>query len=958
MFCKGMQYVKITDMRWMDRFWSSDHFRNLGIILADVIGIAFLAYLLWGFYLAMTFPYDGIFVDSYTGQIIGIDPSGPSSNRLQVGDVIFSSGGLAWQEGIPDYQRIGVGNQVQFIVLRDGRTLTIPIGLQNPPVSELFRRLSPLTVALAFWIVGMGVHVFNSPIPMMRLFFIVFMTSSLLMASGFLSSLGMLGVGLIFGFLLWLIGPLIVHLHYYFPQTLDLRHRRVSLVGLYVVGLIGGLINLVKNAFVIMPNQLSVLWTYSGRLFLVLCLLWVIGLLWYSYRHATTPGTQWKVRLIALGCILSLLPMVSLTVLPDTLFHWPILPFHYAFLLLGLIPVAYGYVVFRPRLLRVDRRLSRGTVYLTIFTILGSLFAIVFMFIYQGRLFSPSQAPLIGFFTVLLSIGLYIILYPTVNRIVAAIFYGGWYDYHTAAVKIVKGLENYSDLGSLAESISVRLADTLRLQAAGVLLRDNHGEFSIFSVTPESFASAWLSGEIPPLRSDSLEFFQHVDLLEGRSFLDSINGWDPSTEERQFFSFEGVHLWVPVRGYGQTQGLLALGAKYGGDIFSQEDLNILTLVARQIGGTVDNLHLLTQLRNQASKLEQKVIERTAELHDAKERVETVLASVADGVIVTDLEGCILTVNAAFEIQSGYQAAEVEGQKFTLLFDEQPSPEFFEEMRSLLSSGQFWSSELIGLRKDGGRYHVQLTAAPVRDQAGMITSYVGSQRDITRQKELEQMKDQLISNISHDLRTPITNICLYLDVLENAKPDNREKVLAILKEQSHLLRSMVSDVLRVQYLATDGSHKAQFVEVNLNELAQQVIELYTPLGKSAGLEIIFESCNRPAIIQGEPEQLMRAVTSLLANAVRYTEAGEVGVRVQSFVDKACLEVWDTGSGIGSDDLPHIFDPFYRGHPVRESEMIGSGLGLTIVKEVVRVHGGTVKVDSAPGKGSQFSICFPV
>ena len=958
MFYGGMQYVKIIVMRWLDRFLSGDHFRNLRVILADIIGLAVLVYLFWGFYQAVTFPYDGIFVDNFTGQIVGIDSFGPSYNRLQIGDVILSSGGMAWQVGIPDYHQIGVGNDVQFIIVRDGKTLTIPVSLQNPPLSEFYRRLSPLIVALAFWVVGIGVHMFNSPIPAMRLFFIVFMTSSLLLTSGFLSSIGSSEVAIIFGFLIWLIGPLIVHLHFYFPQPLDLRYRRVSLIALYAVGLLGGLNNLVWNASMRMLNQLSIFWAHSGRLFLVLCLLWVIGLLWYSYRHATTPGTQWKVRLIALGCILSLLPMVSLTVLPDTLFHWPILPFHYAFLLLGLVPTTYGYVVFRPRLLRVDRRLSRVVVYLTIFTILGSLFAIVLMFIHQDSQISRSQAPLIGIFSILVSIGLYTILYPTVNRIVDAIFYGGWYDYRTATVKIVKGLENYRDLSLLAETISGRLVDTLRLQAAGVLLRDIQGEFSVFSVAPESLATTWLAAEIPPLRSDSLAFFQHVELLEGKSFIESINGWSLSQEERQFLSLQGVDLWVPVRGYGKTQGLLALGGKYGGDVFSQEDLDILNLVARQIGSTVDNLHLLTQLRNEASRLEQKVIERTAELHDAKERVETVLASVADGVIVTDLEGCILTVNAAFETQSGYRAAELEGQEFTLLFDEQPTPGIFDEMRSILANGKLWCGELVGLCKDGRRYHVQLTAAPVRDQEGLITGYVGSQRDVTRQKELEQLKDQLISNISHDLRTPVTNICLYLDVLENAKPENRKKVLAILKEQSHLLRSMVSDVLHVQYLATDGAHKARFVDVNLNELAQQVLDMYTPLAKTTGLKIIFEACSHPAVIQGDPEQLMRAVSSLLANAVRYTGAGEVGVRIQSFVEKVCLEVWDTGGGIESEDLPHIFDPFYRGHRVRESEMIGSGLGLTIVREVVKEHGGTVEVNSEPGMGSRFQICFPV
>jgi GAF domain-containing protein len=233
------------------------------------------------------------------------------------------------------------------------------------------------------------------------------------------------------------------------------------------------------------------------------------------------------------------------------------------------------------------------------------------------------------------------------------IFYGGWYDYRSAISEITQGLEQTNDLPTLAKTLSQRLVDTLHLEDTCVFLRDLKGDFSIIEVSPVDRVSSQNEKNYPVLPRTSLSYLLNIGAVEKNSLRKALEEISLTPEELQLLNSEQVHLWVPVIGHGQVLGLMALGPKYGGDVFSSEDMDILRTVARQIGPVIENLHLLTQLRNYAAELEERVEERTAELHDAKTRVEAILASVGDGVTVIDLDGKILTLNAALEEQSGF-----------------------------------------------------------------------------------------------------------------------------------------------------------------------------------------------------------------------------------------------------------------------------------------------------------------
>jgi len=403
--------------------------------------------------------------------------------------------------------------------------------------------------------------------------------------------------------------------------------------------------------------------------------------------------------------------------------------------------------------------------------------------------------------------------------------------------------------------------------------------------------------------------------------------------------------------------LFALGSKLGGDIFSGEDMDILRIVAQQTGPLIENIHLVTRLRQYAAGLEQRVEERTAELHAAKERVEAVLSSVGDGVFVTDLSGVILTVNRAFEDQSGYSPNEIVGQQMFALLGDQENLEKEAEIRSALESQYNWSGELMAQRKGGRMYDVQLTIAPVRNQEGEIMGYVGSQRDVTQSKELERLKDQFILEVSHELRTPVTNMGLYAELLERGKPEKKAEYLSILRSEINQLMRMIEDILDLSRLEIGKYKRASFSLVDFNLLADQVVAAHLPLAQEAGLDLVFIPGENLPRISGEQNQLARVLTNLLSNAIRYTPAGSVQVKTFADYRGLCVEVKDTGIGIDPDDLPHLYDRFYRGKAVSQSKIIGSGLGLAIVKEIVELHDGQIQVESAVGQGTTFRVWLP-
>jgi PAS domain S-box-containing protein len=953
-----IRYVKINFVRNPEQTLFFNVPQRWKISLPFILALASIIFLIWSGFYDLQHPHDGIVNLDPSGVIREIDPSGPTYEKLIVGDIIVSIDSVSVNDALPLYFGKKPGDEVELVVDREGELTRIQFRLAELPRSIIISELVVIMIALIFWGIGVGVQALKPAKQGTTLAFLFFQVSAMLLAAGLVSGIGPQWVSGLFNFLIWIIGPLAVHFHLYFPQRTEIKGQRVFLIFLYTIAILGGLPYLILGPAAVRSNEWFSLYLTISRLFLAFNLIIVVVLLVYSYRHTTTPGVRGKIRIVVLGGILSALPLVILTFLPDAILKTTLVPYSFAFLFLAIVPLTYGYAIFRHRLIEVEQHVNRGATYILVFSILGGFLLILYAILERWADVSVADSPLIITLLVLLIASIFAPLHRLIQRFVDSIFYGGWYDYRSAVIQISQGLEQITELPELAQTVSDRLVKTLQLEDTCVFLRDFDGDFSVIEVSPPESVQSDRISSFPVLPKSSLTFLLKIGAVEKSSLSNALSETTLSPEEHELLDSEQVHLWVPIIGHGQILGLLALGPKYGGDIFSGEDMDILRVVSRQISPIIENIHLLNQLRQYASELETRVEERTAELHDAIERVEAILANVGDGVFVTNLEGEILTANVAFEQQSGYIAEEVKGHTLYNLFGNHNDTVVIDDLKATLPKGEIWMGELIAEQKSGSPYDIQLTIAPVRDQSGQMVSYVGSQRDITRQKELDRLKDQLIFDVSHELRTPVTNLNMYLELLDGCRPEKRSGYLEVLKGETGRLIDLIESILDLSRLDIYKTKKVKFSDVNINLVAAQVVDVHRPLAESAGIKLTYQLDTSIPNIRGEQNQLARLVTNLLSNAIRYTPEGSVELKTFKDGDCACLQVIDTGIGIDEEDKPHLFDRFYRGRKVSQSRITGTGLGLAIVREIVEIHEGKIDVINGLNGGSVFSVWLPI
>ena len=229
------------------------------------------------------------------------------------------------------------------------------------------------------------------------------------------------------------------------------------------------------------------------------------------------------------------------------------------------------------------------------------------------------------------------------------------------------------------------------------------------------------------------------------------------------------------------------------------------------------------------------------------------------------------------------------------------------------------------------------------------------------KALDKLKSKFISDMSHELRTPITNLGLYVDLLRQGKPEKRDHYLSVLQQQIKRLGQLMTDILSLSRLQM-GRERLEFIPINFSQLVQQVIEGLQSRLQEAELYLRYECDSELPVVNGEPHQLAQVVSHLLTNAINYSMPSQeivvqVGSQMLEGVAGIQLMVQDSGRGIADEEKLLVFQRFYRGQQVGQSNVPGTGLGLTIVQEVVGLHGGHIDFDSKLGQGSTFWVWLP-
>ncbi|HET7451726.1 MAG TPA: ATP-binding protein [Thermoanaerobaculia bacterium] len=237
-----------------------------------------------------------------------------------------------------------------------------------------------------------------------------------------------------------------------------------------------------------------------------------------------------------------------------------------------------------------------------------------------------------------------------------------------------------------------------------------------------------------------------------------------------------------------------------------------------------------------------------------------------------------------------------------------------------------------------------------------TESVEARLEDLERREIEQA--QFIADVSHELRTPLTILRGGIEVAidgERTADEYRQALSEALVEVQHLIR--IAENLLFLARGTAGRVTISFARIDLRRFAEERVREFETPALEKGLELTFEAPARSVEILADRSRLKEVFQNLLENAIRYTEKGHVRVRVGNDGPHALIEVEDTGVGIEPQDVPYVFDRFFRSDRARRAYKGGSGLGLSIVRWIVEAHKGTVAVESRPGHGTTFSLRFP-
>lgn len=432
---------------------------------------------------------------------------------------------------------------------------------------------------------------------------------------------------------------------------------------------------------------------------------------------------------------------------------------------------------------------------------------------------------------------------------------------------------------------------------------------------------------------------------------------DPRWLSLPDFDFIRSRILVWLRVKNRTFGILNVDSKTAHAYDSGSGETVATF-AHQAAIAIENAQLSEAIRQYAAQLEQRVTERTAELAQEHQRQQAILDAAGDGIIFTDIHGVIEYVNPAMENLTGYAMAETVGQTPRLWKSGLTPARIYEELWQTIRRGETWKGELINRHKNGQVYDTALTIAPLRGSDNSINGYVGIQRDVSQQKELDRLKDQFVSSVSHEFRTPLANIKLYLSLLETGRPEKREQYVQTLQREAVRLENLIEDLLYISRLDM-GAVTARQVATELHPLIAQMITDRADLAARHGLSLDYlPRLDLPPAL-AEASLFVQVITNLMTNAINYTPSGGV-VTISSELRFAERQEWitvtvqDTGPGISDADRPHIFERFYRGETGRKSGAPGTGLGLSICQQVVEKMEGRLTLDSTPGHGAAFTV----
>jgi PAS domain S-box-containing protein len=343
----------------------------------------------------------------------------------------------------------------------------------------------------------------------------------------------------------------------------------------------------------------------------------------------------------------------------------------------------------------------------------------------------------------------------------------------------------------------------------------------------------------------------------------------------------------------------------------------------------------------------------------RSRLAAIVESSDDAIVSKTLDGIITSWNAAAERLFGYSSEEAVGKHITLIIPVELYKEEEEIIRKLRQGIRIEHFETVRLRKDGRLIDVSLSISPVKDDAGNIIGAAKIARDIRERKELEQRKDEFISIASHELKTPISALKGFTQLLQRRfqghSDEEAARFLARMDTQLDKLTTLISDMLDISKMQ-NGQLAYRMESFDLVELVEEIME--NVQGTTQKHHLLLQK-KVEAQIYGDRDRIGQVLMNLLTNAIKYSPtAGRIVVNMAIAEESVLVSVQDFGIGIPEDEQERIFQRFYQVNGPASKTSPGLGIGLYIARQIIERHHGYLWVQSREGEGSTFSFSLPL
>ncbi|HVT28737.1 MAG TPA: ATP-binding protein [Lacipirellulaceae bacterium] len=356
----------------------------------------------------------------------------------------------------------------------------------------------------------------------------------------------------------------------------------------------------------------------------------------------------------------------------------------------------------------------------------------------------------------------------------------------------------------------------------------------------------------------------------------------------------------------------------------------------------------------------------------REHFQATLACVGDGVLVTDAEGRLTLMNHMAEEMIGWKLTESKGKPARdvfVIYDEQTQEPIENPVQNVLRRGQVLheTMRLILTTRKEHQLPVAYSAAPIHDASGKTIGVVLIIRDETERRRAEiaqrtadQRKDEFLATLAHELRNPLAPICMGLELMKISPRDNgsNEEVRSMMERQTHHMVRLIDDLLDVSRI-TRGKLELRRRQVRLDEVVRNAVDATRPAIDEAGHSLEVALPENPILLDADPNRLTQILSNLLNNAAKYTpHGGRIELTADQCDGEVTVAITDNGRGIPAEMLEQIFEMFTQVRGSDETVQTGLGIGLTLVKRLVELHGGSVRVESeGENQGSRFCVRLP-